>query len=627
MTTPPLERVLSRLENPKKQTSGDYMAVCPAHEDGTPSLSIAEGKEGNAVVHCHAGCAAEDVVSGLGLTMSDLFAEKRGNNGTTRSRIVKTYDYVDEAGELVLQTVRKEPKAFLQRRPDGRGGWIWNLKGVERVLYRLPEVLAAVDEGRTVWIVEGEKDADALAAVGEVATCNPQGALDWDKVPHTRKYLAGADVVVWVDDDAKGHDHGRQVVADLDGHVASWYVVRSPHAKDAADHLGQGRDLEDDLEVLAWSKGDRDWLDGEGVDDDGQEDDEPPPPALIFETVGAVAARVDAAPPPKFLARPVWVEDAYGVIGAEDKAGKSWAALDLAVSVASGGRWLDLYECEAPGPVCMFLGEGSDRKSTRRGRAVAEFHGVTWDELAIRVCHRAPNLTRGDHLEAIAYELANNPPRLVILDPLYLSLGTTKSGLLSEMGNVLGEIQHLAQASGAALVIVHHWNQTGSGTDRKRFTGAGAAEWGRVLASVAVTDKRTTDGHDSIVEQSWEFIGDEIPDTKVKVARRVWVDDVNDLQSPMHYAVVPPALGPHVAEEVFDKDSEMTEAILDALAGDVELSGTKLCQAVRDTGLKVRDRDVRRVAQTLSDGGPVRMRIGARNAQLFRLRGDTEVLP
>lgn len=345
---------------------------------------------------------------------------------------------------------------------------------------------------------------------------------------------------------------------------------------------------------------------------------------LLFESVADVAARVDAAPPPGWLARPVWPVDAYGVIAAEDKAGKSWAVLDLAVAVASGRKWLDRFECERPGPVLVFLGEGSERKSTRRGRAVAEFHGETWEHLPIRVSHRAPDLTRDEHLAAIAYELEQNPARLVILDPLYLSLGNTKSGLLSEMGAVLVRLQVVCQQADAALVVVHHWNQTGTGTDRKRFSGAGLAEWGRVLVSVAVDGRSTTDGDDSIVEQSWRFIGDEIPDTTHRVVRRIWTDDPDSLTSAMHYAVMPAENGPYVVADDYDRDGEIGEHVLAALADGNELSGSKLIDAIRDAGHKARDRDVRRVAAALATEGALTIRSGPNNSLLHRIAGGAQ---
>jgi putative DNA primase/helicase len=69
-------------------------------------------------------------------------------------RQVATYDYKDEAGDLLYQVVRYEPKDFRQRAPDGNG-WKWKMPGVRRVLYRLPEVVEAVAARRVVYIVEG----------------------------------------------------------------------------------------------------------------------------------------------------------------------------------------------------------------------------------------------------------------------------------------------------------------------------------------------------------------------------------------------------------------------------------------------------------------------------------------
>ncbi|MDP6494877.1 MAG: hypothetical protein QGI09_05565, partial [Dehalococcoidia bacterium] len=98
-------------------------------------------------------------------------------NGMKR-RISATYDYTDEDGTLLFQTVRYDPKDFAQRQPDGKGGWKWNLEGVRRVLYRLPELLGA-DPSEPVFIVEGEKDVDRLAGLGLVATTNPMGVKKW----------------------------------------------------------------------------------------------------------------------------------------------------------------------------------------------------------------------------------------------------------------------------------------------------------------------------------------------------------------------------------------------------------------------------------------------------------------
>ncbi len=126
---------------------------------------------------------------------------------------IATYDYTDEVSNLLYQVVHYEPKAFAQRRPDGRGGWIWGLGDVRIVPYRLPELIAAVAQNRTIYIPEGEKHVERLIALGLAATCNPMGAGKWRNEFAT--YFRGADVVVLPDNDKAGRDHAQQVAANL----------------------------------------------------------------------------------------------------------------------------------------------------------------------------------------------------------------------------------------------------------------------------------------------------------------------------------------------------------------------------------------------------------------------------
>jgi putative DNA primase/helicase len=176
----PTELVLSKLPDAKK-TGKDWSARYPAHEDRHASLSISAGDNGGAMLHCHAGCEPAAVAAALGLAMADLMpprteptAQPKGN---AKSRIVGTYDYSDEAGELIFQVVRYEPKDFRQRRPSPGGGWDWSVKGVRVVPYHLPELLA--EPARPVFVVEGEKDVDILARTKVLATCNAGGAGKW----------------------------------------------------------------------------------------------------------------------------------------------------------------------------------------------------------------------------------------------------------------------------------------------------------------------------------------------------------------------------------------------------------------------------------------------------------------
>jgi AAA domain len=159
-----------------------------------------------------------------------------------RGELVASYDYVDEAGALLFQVCRLADKSFLQRRPDGTGDWIWNRQGVEPVLYRLPQVLAAVEADETIYVVEGEKDVEAAERAGVVATTNPGGAGKWR--PQFADELRGAKVVVVADRDEAGLKHAGAVVASLNAKAARMEFVRPAEGKDLSDHLAAGLSLE-----------------------------------------------------------------------------------------------------------------------------------------------------------------------------------------------------------------------------------------------------------------------------------------------------------------------------------------------------------------------------------------------
>jgi putative DNA primase/helicase len=158
-----------------------------------------------------------------------------------KRQIVAYYDYISADDELLFQVIRYEPKAFSQRRPDGEGRWINKMDGVERVLYRLPQVMAAVAAGLPVFVVEGEKAAEALAQIGVPATCSPGGANKW-RASYS-KPLTGADVVILPDNDDTGRDHAAAVAKELRGVARSVRIVALPgllEKGDAADWIAAG---------------------------------------------------------------------------------------------------------------------------------------------------------------------------------------------------------------------------------------------------------------------------------------------------------------------------------------------------------------------------------------------------
>lgn len=247
----PLELVVSRLEAHGCRGRGSSWQ-CPAHEDQHESLSIGGGKDGGAVVKCHAGCATADVVKALRLEVKDLFPEAEKPASKRKPRIVATYPYVDEANQLLKEKLRTQPKGFVQRRPDpaAKDGWSYKLDGVRKVLYRLPGVLAAAQAGQLVYITEGEKAADAVAKLGLSPTCGSDGAGKW--APGYTESLRGAHVVILPDADEPGRKHGELVAKSLHGIAASVKVVLLPglpEKGDAFDWIAAGGTRES-LEAL-----------------------------------------------------------------------------------------------------------------------------------------------------------------------------------------------------------------------------------------------------------------------------------------------------------------------------------------------------------------------------------------
>ncbi len=165
-----IERALAARQ--ARREGPELRFLCPAHEDRHPSARWNREKRTWFCDVCQAGGGWRDLAARLGL-------ELPAAGGELLAEVEAVYDYRDGDGRLLFQVLRKRGKPFACRRPLPGGGWAWNLDGIERVLYRLPETAAAMAAGEPVFLVEGEKDADRLAALGLAATTNPGGAGKW----------------------------------------------------------------------------------------------------------------------------------------------------------------------------------------------------------------------------------------------------------------------------------------------------------------------------------------------------------------------------------------------------------------------------------------------------------------
>lgn len=221
-----------------RQRGAEWRGPCPIHggKDDNFAVEAATGQW-----YCHSQC-------GRGGSLIDLEMELSGTDFqhaiaeldrivgriSTNPRIVATYDYQDAEGALLFQVVRYDPKDFRQRRPDGRGGWLWKTKGVRQVLYHLPQL----KDADNVLVVEGEKDVQSLERLGFTATCNPGGAGKWR--PGFSKCLKGKRIVILPDNDLPGQEHARQVADGVLPYAREVRIVTVSTGKDATDWINGG---------------------------------------------------------------------------------------------------------------------------------------------------------------------------------------------------------------------------------------------------------------------------------------------------------------------------------------------------------------------------------------------------
>jgi putative DNA primase/helicase len=243
--------ILPKLRNVEKNRNG-YQASCPAHTDEHPSLSIKDENE-KLVLYCHRGCEFEDILRAL-----DLYQPKQGIKGfnrdkTSQQRKIETiYDYTDENGKLLYQVVRFENKKFGVRRPNGFGGWVWNVEGVKKTLYRLPEIEKAKEDSRVVIFCEGEKDVHNVEAkLNLTATTSPLGANAWkDEYADS---LAGIEVVILPDNDEVGRKYAETVANSIYNKARSVKVINLPisEKEDVSDWIEEGGSSEELLKMIS----------------------------------------------------------------------------------------------------------------------------------------------------------------------------------------------------------------------------------------------------------------------------------------------------------------------------------------------------------------------------------------
>ena len=392
---------------------------------------------------------------------------------------ITTYDYIGDHGVLEYQVIRTDfadgSKTFRQQRPDGKGGWIRNLKDVRKIPYNLPEILH--HNKRAVWIVEGEKCVDRLREIGIVATTSNGGSGNWTE-EHSQ-WLKDRKVVVVPDNDAAGEKHAAKVINSLVGVAADIKLLdlsqELPNKGDIVDWLAAGQTKEG---LIAKARAAKSII--EQLPDPGEIEQEKP---AVFEVMRL--NDLMSMPPIKWLTNSLLTRHGFSVMYGPPGCGKTFVALDIALSVAAGRDFHDMATDQ--GAVLYIAGEGVGGLGKRvkawinnRGAGCVEH------ELPFYILPTAVNFAGSGDVEKLLatideLESQSGQFSLVVIDTVARALLGADENSATDMGKFVKACDTIKEHTKAAVLGIHH-----SGKDGGKGMRGSSALLGAVDTSIAV---------------------------------------------------------------------------------------------------------------------------------------------
>lgn len=360
-------------------------------------------------------------------------------------RIVATYEYVDESGQLLFHVCRFEPKFFAQRAPDGS----WKVRGIRQVPYRLPDIMEAVAEGKTIFIVEGEKDADRLWKWNIPATCNAGGAGKWRE--DFAGLLAGADCVVVPDNDKAGRAHAERVAASLQGIAARVRYLALPGLPDkgdVSDFMDRGATPEEFHSVVAlapiWGPRFESAFGG-----------------LTWAEIGA-----PGSPQYEWIIEDILPKGDPILFFGDSGTGKSFSTFDMALCISRG---LPFYGRNVEPGLVIYIAAEAGKGFSKRKVAYCSYHGITEADIPFYLMTKRPDFFGSDtdvdlliiEIAAVA-KRANVPLRLIVLDTASAATPGMNENASADVGRFRSRVQKIIDAFGATLIVVHHTPKGGS---------------------------------------------------------------------------------------------------------------------------------------------------------------------
>jgi hypothetical protein len=381
--------------------------------------------------------------------LADNGLEAKPNGPAAGTGRYIAYDYRNEHRQLLFQAVRYEPKRFSQCRPDGHGGLIWNLDGVRRVPYRLPELIEAIAAKKGIVIVEGEKDVEALRALDIAATTCSGGAGKWRD--EYNQHFKDASVIIIGDNDEPGRNHARNVATALASIAARVRVLdlatcwpECPPKGDVSDWLAAGGTREARIELIKQAPNCA----------------EPVQASWSKSVFTADALQKMTFPPLNYLL-PGLIPEGLCLFVSRPKLGKSWFVLDLAIAT-SASRFVLGDLKPTPGDVLYLALEDGRRRLQRRLTKLLPTFSGTWPP-GLKFATEWPRSDQGGLRDIESWITSSENPRLVIVDTLaqFRKMATGKNVYLEDYA-ALSDLQKLTSKYNVTIIVVHHDRKSGA---------------------------------------------------------------------------------------------------------------------------------------------------------------------
>lgn len=177
------------------------------------------------------------------------------------------------------------------------------------------------------------------------------------------------------------------------------------------------------------------------------------------------AAAIERASGPSWLVEDLWALEGVGILGGHPKSCKTWLALELALSVASGASALDRFQVPRAGPVLVFAAEDAPAAVRERLDGLALHKGVALARLPLHIILES-SLRLDTPLDQarLAEAVATYQPRLLVLDP-FVRLSRIDENSSQEVSGVLAYLRQLQRELHVAIMVVHHARKAAGGQD------------------------------------------------------------------------------------------------------------------------------------------------------------------